>query len=259
MKKRFTFILAALIFLSLPKISFSQLEEVSFSSGPRINLGPQFEYFGRTLAWGDEEYTSNLKSLIIGLNVEIAINDGFSISGLAGYASSDYDALIFRELPFSIELDVGSLGGFILGADIKKSVFYIGNIQCGLHGQFLYNIGNQETWDVPGLNVSGTVTGKPTWMRASVGGYIKFEELGSIVPYLAVYYNNLWGQFEMEQTIQTLEGTEEQKLQSKGLIDITLGSIFTLSDRFTLKGELHVLPYTDGMDLGIVASAAYSF
>ena len=259
MKKHFAFILAVLIIFCVPKTSFSQLEEVSFSSGPGINLGAQFEYFTRKLTWGDEEYTSDLKSTIFGLNVEIEINDGFSVSGMAGYTLSDDDALIFRELPFSIELDVGSLGGFILGAEIKKSVFYASNIEFGLHGQFLYNIGKRESWDIPGLNVTGTVTGKPTWMRASAGIYVKFEGFGSLVPYVAAHYNNLWGRFEMEQTIQTLVGSEEQKLKSKGLADIALGSILSLSDRFYLKGELHVLPYEDGMDLGFTAIVGYSF
>jgi hypothetical protein len=63
----------------------------------------------------------------------------------------------------------------------------------------------------------------------------------------------------MEQSIQTLEGTQDMELQSKGLVDVILGSILILSDRFYLKGDLHVMPYGDGMDLGFVAIAFYSF
>ena len=63
----------------------------------------------------------------------------------------------------------------------------------------------------------------------------------------------------MRQVIQTLDGTEEKELKSKGLIDVTLGNILTLSDYFFLKGEVHVLPHSDGMDLGFVAIAAFSF
>lgn len=96
-------------------------------------------------------------------------------------------------------------------------------------------------------------------MRASAGPYIKFTGLESFSPYLSVCYNNLKGRFELTQTIQTLEGTEEKELQSKSLVDITLGSILTLSDYFFLKGEVHILPYKDGMDLGFVVIAAFSF
>ena len=63
----------------------------------------------------------------------------------------------------------------------------------------------------------------------------------------------------MQQIIQPLEGTEEKELKSKSLLDITLGSILTLNDYFFLKGEVHILPYGDGVDLGIVAIAAFSF
>jgi len=252
-------ILAVLFFFALPQVSFSQLQDVFFSSGMRIKPGARFEYFSRTVTWDDKQHTSELKSYIFALNLEIEINEGFSISALAGYALSDYDALIFRELPFSIELDAGNIGGYIFGAEIKKSLFYINDFEFGLYGQFLYHIGKEKTWDIPELSVTGTVTGKPTWMRASAGPYIKFTGLESFSPYLSVCYNNLWGRFEMQQTVQTLEGTEEKELQSKSLVDITLGSILTLSDYFFLKGEAHLLPYRDGMDLGFVVIAAFSF
>ena len=259
MKKHFTFFLAALFFFSLPQVSFSQFQDVSFSSGLRIKPGAHFEYFSRKVTWDNKNQTVDLKSKIFALNLEIEINEGFSISGLAGYALSNYDALIFRQLPFSVELDPGDIGGYIFGAELRKSLFYANDFEFGLYGQFVYHIGKEETWDITGLSVTGTVTGKPTWMRASAGPYIKFTGLESFSPYLSVCYNNLKGRFELTQTIQTLEGTEEKELQSKSLVDITLGSILTLSDYFFLKGEVHILPYKDGMDLGFVVIAAFSF
>lgn len=259
MKKHFTFILAALVFFSLPQVSFPQFQDVSFSSGLRIKPGAHFEYFSRKVTWDEKQHTSELKSYIFALNTEIEINEGFSISALVGYTLSNYDALIFRQLPFSVELDAGDIGGYIFGAEIRKSLFYAYDFEFGFYGQFVYHIGKKETWDIPGLSITGTVTGKPTWMRASAGPYVKFTRLESFSPYLAVCYNNLWGQFEMQQTIQTLEGTEKKELQSKSLVDITLGSILNLSDYFFLKGEVHILPYSDGMDLGFVAIAAFSF
>ncbi|UCE42268.1 MAG: hypothetical protein JSV17_04665 [Candidatus Aminicenantes bacterium] len=259
MKKYFTFILAALFCLCLPNESFPQQQDVSFSSGLRIKPGAQFEYFNRTMTWDDEKYTTDLKATLFALNLEIEINEGFSISGLAGYVLSDYDALIFRQLPFSVELDAGYIGGYIFGAEIRKSLFHVSSFEFGLSGQFLYHMGKEKTWNVLGLNVTGTATGKPTWRRAYAGPYIKFSGLESLSSYLAVYYNKLWGRFEMKQTIQTLEGTEEKELLPKSLIDITIGTILTLSDYFFLTGEVHVLPYSDGMDLGFVAIAAFSF
>jgi len=259
MKKYFALFLAALFFLYLPELAFSQAQDISFSSGLRIKPGAHFEYFLRKLTWDDKQYTSELKSYIFALNTEIEINDGFSISALVGYTLSSYDSLIFRQLPFSVELEAGNIGGYILGTEIRKSLYYANDFEFGLHGQFIYQIGKEKNWDLPGLSVTGTVTGKPTWMRASAGPYLKFSGLESFSPYLAVYYNNLWGKFKMKQTIQTLEGSEDKEIKSKSLIDITLGSILTLSDNFFLKGEVHILPSGDGMDLGVVAIAAYLF
>jgi hypothetical protein len=259
MKKHFTLILTALLCLCLNKPSFPQNQQLSFSDGLKIKPGARFEYLSQKVTWDEDSQTLDFKSKIFALNLEIEINEGFSVSVLAGYALSDYDALIFRELPFSVELDVGDIGGYVFGAELRKSLLYANDFEFGLYGQFLYHVGKEETWDVPGLNVTGTVTGKPTWQRASAGPYIKFTGLESFSPYLAVCYNKLWGKFEMQQIIQPLEGTEEKELKSKSLLDITLGSILTLNDYFFLKGEVHILPYSDGVDLGIVAIAAFSF
>lgn len=259
MKKHITIFLAALFLLSLPKISNAQVEEISFSNGLRISPGAYFEYFSREVTWDEKQFASKLKSTIIALNMEFQINEGLSISALAGYALSNHDFLIFRQLPFSIELDAGNIGGYILGVELRKSLFHMNVLEFGLYGQFIYQLGKDKNWDIPGLNVTGTVTGKPTWMRASAGPHIKFTGFDYFSPYLSVCYNNLWGKFEMKQKIQTLEGTEEKELKSKGLVDITLGSILTLSNNFFLKAEVHLLPYDNGMDLGFVAIASFSF
>jgi hypothetical protein len=199
MKKHVMFMLAISFCLSFAAQSYSQTREVSFSSGMRINPGARFEYMSRKVAWGDEKYVLNLKTTIFALNLEIEINEGFSISGIAGYVLSDYDAITFRKLPFSIELNAADMGGYILGAEMNKSLFHGNDFEFGLLGQFLYHIGKEKTWEVPDLNVSGTVTGKPTWMRASGGAYVKFTGIESFSPYLAVSYNNLWGKFKMNR------------------------------------------------------------
>jgi hypothetical protein len=259
MKRHLVLFLSALFFLCLPKSAFPQAQDISFSNGLRIKPGAHFEYFLRKITWDDEQNISELKTFIFALNTEIEIDDGFSVSALVGYGLSNYESLTFRQLPLSIELDAGNIGGIILGGDIRKSLFYGNTFELGLHGQFMHQIGLEKNWDVPGLNVPGTVTGKSTWSRVSAGPYFKYTALESFSPYLALYYNNLWGKFKMEQTIQDLKGLEEKKIESKGLIDITLGSILGLSENFFLKGEVHILPSNEGMDFGVVAIAAYLF
>lgn len=245
--------------LCLTNQSFSQTQDVSFSSGWRIIPGVRFEYFNRKVTWGDQEDLSDMQAIIFALNLEIEIDEGFSVSAFAGYALSSYEMLTFRQLPFSIELDKEKMGGYILGAEINKSLYDHNDLEFGLMGQFLYHSGKEKTWNLPGLNVPGDVSGKPEWMRAYGGAYIKFTGIESFSPYFAVCYNNLWGQWKMDQIIQDLDGTEEKEVQSKSLVDIILGSILSLNESFSLKGEAHVLPHSNGIDLGIVAIAAFSF
>jgi hypothetical protein len=259
MKKWTMLSIAILLCLSLPRFSFPQVQELSFSEGFKIIPGARVEYFARTLTWDEEKYTSELKSTLFALSLEMQIDEGFSISALVGYALSNCESLVFRSLPFSIELDVGEIGGYIVGVEARKSLIRSDSLELGVNGQFVYQIGKEKIWDIPGLSVSGTLTGKPTWMRAIAGPYLKFTNLGSIAPYLSVCYNNLWGDFEMKQVIQTLEGTELKKINSKGLIDITLGSVISLSRNFFLRGEVHGVPNGNGMDLGFVAIVAFSF
>jgi hypothetical protein len=259
MKKHIALLLAVSFFLCLSHSSFSQTQEISFSNGMKIKPGAYFEYFARKVTWDENQNTTEFKSTIFAFITELEITEGLSISGMAGYTLTNYDSLVFRQLPFSVELDVGSIGGYILGAEIRKSLFYGDSFEFGLLGQYIYQIGKESSWDIPGLNVTGTVTGKPTWMRVSAGPFFKLTAIESISPYLSVCYNNLWGKFEISQKVQNLGGTEEKELKSKSLIDISLGSILTLSEYFFLKGEVHILPYGDGMDLGIVAVASFSF
>ena len=265
MKKISSYLVAVLLVLSLPRSSFPQIQE---KPTLRIKPGIHFEYFSRKITWDDKNHTSDLKSTIIALNTEFEMDWGLSLNAIVGYAMSSFDSLIFRQLPFSVELDAGNIDGYILGAELRKSLFSLGNFEVGVFGQIVHKIGKKEAWDVTGLNVEGTVTGKPTWTRASVGPVFRYTGLERFYPYLRVCYNKLWGTFQMDQVIQPLEGTEEKKINGTNMFEGTLGSIFELGKGFSLRGEIHLLPYSykdeegknrNGIDMGFLAVAAFSF
>jgi hypothetical protein len=259
MKKISAYFLGTLFALSFPFMAFSQSQGISFSNGLRIKPGIHFEYFRRKMTWDDKKYSSDLKSYLFALNAEFEIQEGFSLHAIVGYSLSNFDTLVFRQLPFSVELDVGNIDGYVLGAEIKKNLIYFNDFEVGAYGQFIYYLGKEKEWDLPGLVVEGTATGKPTWMRASLGPVFTYTGFDSFSPYLRLCYNNLWGKFRMTQNIQTLEGTEEKDLKSKSLLDASLGSIFSFTDRLFLKGEVHILPHGDGTDLGLVLVAGFTF
>jgi len=265
MKKITGYFLAALLVLSLPQFSFSQFQE---ESKMRIKSGIHFEYFARKITWDDKSYISDMRSTIIALNTEFEMDWGFSFSALIGYAFSDFDSLVFRKLPFSVELDVGSTGGYLLGAELRKSLFDYNNFEMEVFGQIFHNIGTKKDWEISGLNVQGTVTGKPSWTRVSIGPIIRYTALERFYPYFGLCYNGLWGTYKMEQTVQNLGGEEEKKIEGKGVFEGKLGSIFELGNGFIIKGEIYIIPYSfkdkqgeksSGIDTGFMAVAAFSF
>lgn len=259
MKKISVYFFGILISLNFPFLALSQTQGISFSEGLRIKPGIHFEHFSRQMTWNDKQYTLHLKSYLFALNAEFEIEDGFSLHAIIGYSLSNFDTLVFRQLPFSVELNVGNIDGYVAGAEIRKSLIYGNDFQVGAYGQFIYCIGREKEWDLPGLNVPGTVTGKPAWMRVSLGPVITYTGFAPFSPYLSLCYNNLWGKFKMTQTIQNLEGNEEKDLKPKSLVDVSVGSIFDFSDRFLIRGEIHLAPHGDGTDLGLVLVAAISF
>ena len=259
MKRKCHFLSGILAVLFLYGLSFSQAQQVSPSTEKSIKPYLGFEYFSRTIKWDEEESSSKLKSYFFTFGVEYELRKGFSLSAFLGYGFSDYDALIFRKLPFSLELDVGGMGGFILGGEIKKSILSVENFEIEGLGQFVYYLGGKEEWEIQGLNVEGTANGKPHWMRAQIGPMIVYKGGDSLRPYLFLSFNTLWGTFKMEQTIEDLRGKEDKKISAKSLVNISLGVLYEITEALGFKGEANIMPYKGGVDLGLMIRAIYSF
>jgi len=259
MKAKLPFFMVLLFTLNLTCLSFAQIQS---QEGPqKIKLKPAlgFEYFSRTINWDENKYNSTLKSYLFMANLEFVIQEGFSLGLLLGYSSSNCDGMIFRQLPFSVELEVGGISGYLFGAEINKNVISYGDFELDLFAQFVYSLGVKNTWDIPGLNVESTAEGKPSWMRAVAGPLVSYQGWDYFYPYLSVNFNYLWGTFEMEETVQTLKGTEDKKFTGDGLFGFSLGAIYKATDSFSLKGEASFIPYKNGIDLGFMLKAAYSF
>jgi hypothetical protein len=264
MKKITGCVLVALFALSLPQFSFSQFQD---ESKIRINPGIHFEYFVRKIVWDEKAYISDMKSMIIALNTEFELDWGFSFNALIGYAFTEFDSLVFRQLPFSVELDVGSEGGFLFGAELRKSLFEYRDFEIEVFGQIIHSMGSKKNWEISGLSVEGNLNGKPSWTRVSIGPLFKYN-LESFSPYFGLCYNGLWATYKMDQTVQTLVGEEEKKIEGKGIIEGKIGSLFDLGRGFTIKSEIQLIPYSfediqgeksSGINLGFFAIAAFSF
>ena len=261
MKKFHLIFLAILLCLIFTRFSSAQDQEEGMFRAVSITPGIGFEFFSRTITWDDGQYTSKLKSAFITFNTEFEFGKGFFINAILGYAmpGSSYNQLTFRELPISVELDVGTIKGYLAGAEIKKSLIYAKDLRVDVLGQFFYYMGTKKEWEIPDLIEDGTVEGNPSWMRASIGPVFTYRGFDSFYPYLYLNFNKLWGNFKMVQTIQDLTGSEDKKISGASSFSATLGSIFNLTEVFAIKAEGNFIPHGDRVDFGFAVRMLYSF
>lgn len=250
--------LSVLLSLTLISVSPAFAQDQNLFNAVSISPGIGFEYFTRTINW-DDEYTSKLKYRFITLDTEVELQSGFLIRAVLGYSSSNYDALTFRELPVSLELDVGYIKGYILGANIKKNLVQSEELRIDASGEFFYCIGRKKESEITDLVVEGSAEGRPTWMRVSLGPVFTYTGFESISPFLYLSFNKLWGKFHMEETIEDLTGTENQKIFGESSVCVGLGFTFKLAESLSLKPEVNFFPYKDGVDSGIMIRVMYIF
>ncbi len=259
MKKRFVSFGILILFFGITSLSYAQTESEGLPNQMTIRAGVGFEYFNRTISWNDGELTSPLKSLMLTLNADIEVIDGLTIGAIVGYASSNYDALMFRDLPISLELNAGSISGFVLGAEAEFVLYSTYDFAINAIGQFLYYSGGTKEWGIPGLSVDGKAKGNPKWSRGTIGLSFEYTGLDYFYPYASLSFTPLWGNFEMDESIEDLTGTEKKDIKGKGKFTIGLGGLYEITNSIGLKAEIDILPYNGGVDFGICAKIRYEF
>ncbi|MBN2408325.1 MAG: hypothetical protein JXE07_01200 [Candidatus Aminicenantes bacterium] len=247
------------VFLAAPPWTFGQSRPPSDASSFRPGL--EFEYGSRTVGWTEngQDATSRASFWTAGLVLEYRIRTVFSVAARVGYSSTSFDALTFRQLPLSIELETGGMGGLLLGAEVEKSITSGEAYSLDLAGQFLASLGFNKKWDVPGLAVEGTVEGKSTWMRAVFGPIIAFRGWPGIVPFLFPRLDYFWGQFKLDESVQELQGSEQKDLKGKAIFGLALGADLELSERLFLRCEGAVYPREGGTDFSLRVRTLYAF
>jgi len=247
-----------LIFAFAPGLLFPQHQELSTERSIKFKPGIGFEYLNRTLDWG-EDNTSKLNSCLLTLNAEIEIKDRISLSVIAGYSLSNFDKLLFRQLPFSIELDTGNVGGYLFGSELNFKIYTFNDFEIKARGQFIYYSATKKEWGIPGLNVSGNVTGKPNWWRIIAGPQITYTGFDYFYPYIFISYTDLRGTYSLEQSIEDLSGKEDKKIVSLGNICAAFGTHYELTNYLNIKAEIFLIPNENSLDYSLMLGALFSF
>lgn len=232
-------------------------------SGSGLRAGFSLGYLSRTIDAGEEaaESAPELASVLASLVLRYDVQPGFSLAAHVGYSSTTFDGLVFRRLPFSVDFgrDAGRIGGILVGAEVEKLLLGGGAFELGILGQFLASLGLQKSWDLPGLAAQWSVEGKPVWMKASLGPVVSYRGWGGVTPYLFPRFDYLWGTFELNQKVQTLEGDEKKDIKGKGRFGLGLGADFEFSESLRFRGEAAVYPRGGGADYSLMLQTLIAF
>jgi len=251
---------AAVVFIILPLSAFPQGPSGPFSSTPpKLKTGIGLDYISRSIDWEGEDQLSKLEAFSIGLQLDLEIAKGFNINLLAGLSFSDCGGTVFRDLPFSLEYGAGGMQGILLGGSLAKSLFSLGDFEMDVWGKFVSSIGSKKKWALTDLAVEGEAAGKLTWFEAAVGPRIFYRGYERISPYVSFLYSPLWGDFQMEETILELTGTEKKKIRGDGLVRVSLGGILDLTEKLSLRGEAGIIPREGSVDTSASLELLFAF
>lgn len=232
------------------------------SVGPsaiRIRTGFGAEYFNRLISWDSESHTSKLGAFLFTFNLEIEPIKNLSFSLIAGYSLSNFNGLTFRQMPFSVELEPGNLGGLLVGGGLKNKFQVSSEFEMDLEAEFVTYLGSKTDWAVTGLNEDGTLSGKARWYRVQAGPVFWYTGFMYFSPYLRVSFDKLWGTFHAEEIIGPLNGIEDKEIDGKALFSAALGTLYEPIPTVGLKGEVFVLPRSGGLDYGARGKIILSF
>jgi hypothetical protein len=240
-------------------------DAVPAATGPVMKLGLGLEYFSRTLSWDDGLRSSPMTAAFGVARLEVELRKGFTLGACLGYGLSNFNGLVFRNLPFSLDYEAGTSGSFLAGIDGEADPFKIGDFEIGVLGRYVISLGGTKTLAISGLNASGTADARALWMRVQAGPVVRYMGYQDFTPYLALMYDRLWGTFTTTETVKELSGTEDKKIAGEGSIGAAFGVVYEPLANLSFRGEVGAIPYKKisgsglGFDLGGSLKAVLSF
>jgi len=247
-----------LLFLLLASRSLPGEEKEAPHFSLKFRFGAETEIFKRSLWWSEEEKTTALNASCGLFRLETEILNGLKLALLAGYSSSDFHSLIFKHLPFSIDFEVGGLGGSLFGAEVSQ-IFGLNSLALGGRARFLLYSGQEKKWAIPELAVEGELKSQPKWKQITVGPILGYNGYENFFPYISIVYNYFWGEFSLQEIIENLAGIETKEMKVRGKIGLAAGASFQVSPRFSLGGEATFLPHKDGQNWSLNFKGIFSF
>lgn len=225
----------------------------------RVRTGFGAEYFDRQITWDAEAHSSDLKALLFTFSLEIEPIKNLSFSLIGGYSLTNFNGLVFRQMPFSVDLEPGNRGALLVGGGLKERFVLSGDFEIDLEGEFVTYLGSTQSWSITGLNQDGTLTGKGRWYRVQAGPVLWYTGFMYFSPYIRVSFDKLWGTFHVDETIGPLTGLEDKTIDGKTLFSVAIGTLYEPTKGIGIKGEAFAFPRSGGVDYGARGKVILSF
>lgn len=208
----------------------------------RIHAGIEAEAGSRMVVWDKDAGSSFLKSIRGRIRFGLELSGGASFSLLAGGGAENWNGLIFRHLPFSVDYEAGSRGAIVLGAEMEVPLFRPGDWEIGAAVQALFSLGLKGEWTSEALQQPARLSGRASGTAVRLGPTLAYRGFETFTPIASVFYDGLWSSFTMEETIGSLSGSEKKKINGRGSVGASLGMIIEPSASFRLKAEGFLIP-----------------
>ncbi|MDD8027467.1 MAG: hypothetical protein PHI34_13250 [Acidobacteriota bacterium] len=230
-------------------------QEAAATGGLGWKTSFQVEYFSRTIVWDEKTRSSRLLNPQGLLAIDYEAAPGLDVGLVVGYSLADWDGLAFRGLPFSIENQAGTIGGLVIGAELRKSLVVRGDWEFDAEARFTAGMSKSETLPLEGLAVDGQVDISASWMRIEAGPTLHYHGFELFSPYLGLAFDRIWGRMTMTETIEDLEGSEEKKVAAAGVFALNFGTVYEPSTSFRVKFGGTLIPFSKvggglGLDYG---------
>lgn len=224
-----------------------------------FRTGISYDGLSRTVTWDGGTHQSKVKADSFTARETILVKPGLAVELMAGLSLSNFNGLVFRNLPVSLDYEAGATAGLLLGCGLRARLLGAGDFEIEGVGRFVYSLGFKKNWPLQGFAVEGNSQGRSNWLVASLGPRISYRFFGSFVPYVTISASFFSGSFAMDQTLGDLTGHETKTLKSKSLLEVALGADYRVGKRWTLRAEAGFLPYSGGVDGSASVGLLYRF
>lgn len=217
-----------------------------------FTAGVVFDHFSTTVVWAGDAETSRVLANMVSARAGFDLGPGLKFGLTAGLSLSDFNTLVFRDLPISLEFGSAALQGIALGAEVEAALFDFGDIEISAAGRIVSSFGLAKTWPLEGFAVPGQAVGKANWMEAWAGPRLAYRFSAGFVPYLEAAVRWLRADFLMEETLDDLHGAEKKRVQADFSFSVSLGGDIRLTDRLMARAKAGIAPFGGGVD-GLVS------